>query len=129
MEYNYNEIVATVLRTGGITINGKGEQPTTGYVVALGSEHSQIWHFQDLGNRATYASALRKFIGDNENALGQKDHFLGIWEDNATGEIYFDVVEVVECEYAATLLGEIRNQISIYHLDTGKTIETGGNGR
>ena len=110
-------IVATGIAHGGFTWNvATGQQPTTGYVVAV-QGHSSITPIPDPtypAQRKRLAQSIVKFVRDNaETFKANPALHLGGWHDTAHSEFVLDQVEVVGDRAKAIELGTQRNQQSI----------------
>lgn len=55
--------------------------------------------------------------------------YTGEWTDPKTGQHYSEKSTRVNSEVLARSLGRQRNQISVYDLNRGRTISTGGTGK
>src|SRR5262245_4646751 len=69
-----------------------------------------------------------QFLRKNRDLLGRPDHFLGVWHDPKTGDIWLDVSVHTKTPARAERLAKKYNQVAYYNLDTGKSVETGGTG-
>lgn len=109
---------------GGFTTDLAGNRPTSGYVVALPGAERRV----DLRPSPSRAVALRSvaraiytYVIDHGHDLRTiRGAYLGAWRDGDT--IVLDVVQVVDTEREATLLGRLRDQDAIYDIAAGKSI-------
>ena len=108
-------ILKHVEEYGGVTYDVAAGKPlTTGYAVALGR--------RPLKATAMTAAALKKYANANPDAP-----VVGVWKDE--NDVYWiEPSEVIADRAQAIKLGKERNQISIFDLDKGEEIQTGGTG-
>ena len=61
---------------------------------------------------------LRAFIFANSEILTNQNFCLGVWHDDETKKVYFDVVEIIHDKKEAIKKGFERKQLAIFCLDT-----------
>lgn len=120
---------------GGFTATLGGEPVTTGIVVAISGYEARVPHSQ-FKDKAT----AQRFFADYVRAIGNDpdvdaDTKIGGWHDPDTSEVVFDRVEVFtrdrdgdDYREKAIAAGRERGEHSIFDLDTGEMIRTGGTG-
>ncbi len=72
--------------------------------------------------------AIRDFMDQHHEMLSQQGNFLGGWHDPDSGKIFLDISTNVQDRAEAIALGQKNNQISIYDVENGTTVDTGGTG-
>jgi hypothetical protein len=80
------------------------------------------------GNGEVGKQAILDFMNANGDMLAQKGNYLGGWHDPESGKVFLDVSTNVSTKQQAVDLGRQNNQISIYDVKGGSTINTGGTG-
>jgi hypothetical protein len=102
---------------GGSTINQRtGRVVTEGFPVGIGEE-------EVLNTKDITPEIINKFTQDHAEALNKPDRQIGTWYDETEGKTYLDVVEVAKTEERAIELGEEHNELAVYNLGTGETIQ------
>lgn len=110
---------------GTVTRGGQSYRGRKGYVVALGAPFAATRTVGEFAHDLEIAWLVRDFAA--EYGYMFNDHYLlGVWLED--GELYLDVVEVIETRSAAVALGRARDQIAIWDLAKSEIIETGGTG-
>lgn len=116
---------------GGATISTHGDVPQIGYVIAQPGTSGfvgvagEMYGPDGLPTEEGIAKAVA-YMDAHQDA-----EYLGVWHNPATGEITFDVVDVLPDDIGedeAKKIGKERNQEAIFHLTTMSVIETGGTG-
>jgi hypothetical protein len=103
-----------------------GRSPQTGYMVSRPGS-SMIVNASDLsGPRG--GQLLNQFAAQNASALREPGTHVGSWTDPATGKTHLDVSDNIKAKGTAVAAGRKQNQISIYDIKGGRTIDTGGTG-
>ncbi len=69
------------------------------------------------------------FVCFNAELLAADDTSIGVWNNTADGQVYFDVVRIFSDLGKAKRLGQETNQIAIFDLEKKKEIPTGGDGK
>lgn len=112
----------------GMTISRDGDVPTTGYVVAVEGHSRTIPADEFTADREKATDFVDQYLADNAEALDGEGAMLGLWNDPASGNIFFDVVEHVADREEAVRLGAERDQIAIFDLEALDVVPTGGTG-
>ncbi len=92
-----------------------------GYVVARVAG-SRV--YDEVGDETVAAQRLEEFMDANPDA-----DYYGGWYNKEDGKLYLDVVDIVKQRDAALERGRAQNQISIFWLDGGVEMDTGGTGQ
>jgi hypothetical protein len=104
-------------KKGGSTINQRtGRVVTEGFPVGVGEEEIII------GKEVT-PEIINKFTQDHNEALSKPNRQIGTWYEESEGKTYLDVVEIAKTEERAIELGEEHNELAVYNLGTGETIQ------
>ena len=123
------KVLEAVRSQGGATLDTKRNMRpvTSGYVVAEQPKRSEAVHVKDLTTEH-----IDSFLQRNAAELARPGNKFGVWHDTQTGQVWMDVVRVYPSTSAgkakAVAAGQKHNQIAIFHLDSGKEIDTGGTG-
>lgn len=119
--------LALALHADGVTIDATGEPVTRGIVVGgaglglkapAGTPVFSLWESilqwltSQLSNDPHDSSGRAGGPGPGQRALNY-----GAWKDAATGEVYFDAVDVLTDVAEALLLAHARGEIAVYDLD------------
>jgi pentose-5-phosphate-3-epimerase len=124
-------IVDATRESGGLSVSMiDGSTPTNGYMVARTVGVTSAIVDADVFFDPTRGHvALADFFIANRTHLTKGD-YLGVWHDKPAGKIYLDVSENVSDKATAMALGSrsSRNQISIWDVEAGEEIATGGTG-
>lgn len=134
----FTEIAGTIAtRTvldDGDTSSYHGKAITSGKAVSPYPERSVVIKNLERGRNERPAKVkfitaqVRSFRKNNRDLLSQPGHALGTWYDTSTGDLWLDVVRVVETADEAATLARRHNQIAYFDLDTGQEVRTGGTG-
>lgn len=104
-------------KKGGSTINQRtGRVVTEGFPVGIGEE--EVFNTNEVT-----PEIIQKFTQDHNEALSQPNRQIGTWYDEGEGKTYLDVVEIAETEERAIELGKEHNELAVYNLATGETIQ------
>jgi hypothetical protein len=105
----------STIKDGGVTINLKGEEPTTGYAFSpfIGAEL-----VVPIG--AFTPDAVANYVHTHYSELAQPDNFLGIWTQGQN--IFIDVSQVVFDKDAALRRAAEAHQIAIWDIDNDQEI-------
>ena len=117
--FNIAEIIRATLKNKGLSINIKGENPISGYMVALRGREVAVEKSKPL---SSLIDTLQKFISDNEFDLSQKHHYLGTWIYN--GKIYIDIAFNYQDLNTSIDMAYLSKQISIYDVKNKEVIYT-----
>lgn len=114
-------------RGGGFTYDVAGKSsPTTGFSVSPYPERTQIIETKDLS-----AGQISDYADKNADLLSQPGHMLGGWREtkaDGTDRVWLDVTIVSQDQNIATATAKAHDQVAIFDLSTGTTIDTGGTG-
>jgi hypothetical protein len=105
---------------GGITVDLQGHEPTTGYAYGGYVELEKV-----LPEQAVTPDSILQYMQDNERALAMPGHYLGIWHDAQTGNVFIDVSIVAPPGDDALKDAKDRGQIAVWNIDAGVEIPTG----
>jgi len=103
-----------------------GRSPQTGYMVSREGSSTMVKASDLSGPRG--GSILNKFASQNADALREPGTHVGSWTDPKTGLTHLDVSDNIKAKGLAVAAGRKQNQISIYDIKGGRTIDTGGTG-
>lgn len=121
-------VVAKVKEQGGASIDPATlAEPTDGYMVAVQGHNVEI-PADEFFTEGTGEKALGDWMEANKEALSQPGSHIGLWHDEANGEVVFDVSQRVDTLDEAVLLGKERNQQAIWDVAEGVEVPTGGSG-
>lgn len=109
--------------------------PETGYCVALSGSDLKLSPVlvpgrsdpDVLGASAEFGE-FRRWHQTMTPYLAHGRTWIGMWRDDASGELEVNVTMVVEDEQVALALARSQDQKAVYHLDTEETIQAGGTG-
>lgn len=114
-------------RAGGFTYDVAGRSsPKTGYSVSPYPDRTRVIDTKDLT-----ADSISQYAKDNADVLAQPGAHLGGWREtkpDGTDRTWLDVSLVSQSKSAATALAREHNQVAIFDLKAGDTIDTGGTG-
>lgn len=110
---------------GGFTVDPRtGKDIKEGFAVAMFPERSREIPHKDVDREA-----LQKYTKDNADVLSQPGNMMGGWHDPDSGTVWLDVSKVTTDKREAIDLAKQHNQIAIFDLGSGNSINTGGTGR
>lgn len=116
----------TRAEAGGFTYSpATHKYAVKGFAVSPYPKRSRVIPFKD----ATPAT-IAKYQRDNADLLSKPGHHLGAWreKDGDTDRLWLDVTVVASDRAAGARLGRAHDQISMYDLGSGRTIDLGGTG-
>jgi len=126
----FKGIIDEVNKNGGTTISMIGAKlPKDGYFCALGNPHASQMSIDDFENRDQAIQAVRDFIEKNASELGKDGNYLGIFKDESTGTVDFDISQHIPKLEDAISAGASRDQKSIWDIANSDVIGTGGSGK
>jgi len=122
-------ILERVRENGGLSVNMvDGSEPSTGYMVAKGSQYGSIASAADFYDPVKGPKILADYMKANKADLATGKNYLGLWHNKDDGKVYLDISENVLDLDEATQRGQSRDQISIWDVANFAEIETGGTG-
>jgi hypothetical protein len=131
---------------GGFSFRPGSKSPKTGYMVSLptkeGMNHVVDIHEMASRNPPPSEKELRAEVGKRVHdwltsvlpkVQSKDEHYLGGWmqkdDKGSPVALHLDVSQRFTDRDKATSAGRERNQLSIWHLDKGEEIPTGGTGK
>jgi hypothetical protein len=124
-----SSILERVRDNGGLSVNMvDGSEPTSGYMVAKGSQYGSIATEADFYDPIKGPKILADYMKKNKSDLATGKNYLGLWHNKADGQVYLDISENIQNVDTARTLGAKRDQISIWDVANFAEIETGGTG-
>lgn len=124
-----SSILERVKANGGLSVNMvDGSEPTSGYMVAKGSQYGSIASEADFYDPVKGPKILADYMKKNKSDLATGKNYLGLWHNTADGQVYLDISENIQDVDTARTLGAERDQISIWDVANFAEIETGGTG-
>jgi hypothetical protein len=122
-------ILERVRENGGLSVNMvDGSEPTSGYMVAKGSQYGAIASEADFYDSVKGPKILADYMKKNKSDLATGKNYLGLWHNKDDGQVYLDISENIQDRETARNLGAKRDQISIWDVTNFAEIETGGTG-
>jgi len=110
---------------GGFTVNPRnGADVSKGFAVAIYPERSKEIAHSEVG-----ADTIKQYADSNSDVLSMDGNMMGGWHDPASGTVWLDVSRVTSSKEKAIALAKQHNQIAIFDLGSGNSIDTGGTGR
>lgn len=111
---------------GTLSVNGL-PLPSDGFFVAVGGCGGRSFPSSVLSSPEVLAAVVGGFLADSE-AAGAGAGFVGFWVDGST--VYLDRVRHFELSeaLAAAVAAVAADQVSIWDIGAGTTVETGGDG-
>lgn len=105
---------ASLVATGGFTVSVTGQHsPTSGYALSLNPTREKV-----VGPELPSIGTLLFYAYDNLDLLTDSDKYFGAWADYESGNIYLDVVTVVEDRAEALELARLYDQLAVFDLET-----------
>lgn len=105
---------------GGCTIDLRGVEPQSGYVVgvfgATGLVFNSYAEFSNLD--------VLKFIKDNTVYLDFENIYLGSWLNPANNKVYLNICKVVSTRKHALNMARLHNQSAYYDIENDNIIKT-----
>jgi hypothetical protein len=124
-----SSILERVKENGGLSVNMvDGSEPTSGYMVAKGSQYGSIATEADFYDPIKGPKILADYMKKNKSDLATGKNYLGLWHNKDDGKVYLDISENIQNVDTARTLGAKRDQISIWDVANFAEIETGGTG-
>lgn len=124
-----SSILERVRANGGLSVNMvDGSEPTSGYMVAKGSQYGSIASEADFYDPVKGPKILADYMKKNKSDLATGKNYLGLWHNKDDGQVYLDISENIQDVDTARTLGAQRDQISIWDVANFAEIETGGTG-
>ena len=122
-------ILERVKANGGLSVKmTDGSEPTTGYMVAKGTQYGAVVDAADFYDPEKGPKALADYMKKNKSDLGSGKNYLGLWHNTEDGKVYLDVSENIQDKERAISAGAKRDQISIWDVANFAEIQTGGTG-
>ena len=107
----------------------KSKLISSGYAVSPFKQHELTLEMGKLMEakdwRTDLRSTLTSYARDKSDLLRRKKAHLGAWWDEKTDNLFLDISLVVDDLEEAKQLARENDQLAIYHLDTGETIDVG----
>lgn len=115
-----------LVSSDGFSINGTTfESASEGFMVARVRDGVVL----DTPNVKTASEALRGFMNTHKEVFAKDPTlYVGGWLEKETGKLWLEFSDNIADESKAFELGQLRDQISIFDVKSGTTIETGGTG-
>lgn len=126
----YRGLVDEVVKERGFTFDPRASKLIrSGYAVSPFKDRELTLNMTELtkneGWRETIRAKLREYSSSNSDLLRRDKAHLGAWWDDESGNLFLDVSLVVSDLDEATQIAKDNDQLAIYHLDTGETIDVG----
>jgi hypothetical protein len=116
--------VADNVMAGGDSVNYIGRRPKSGFMVG-GVVKSKV--LPATATRAEVRDAVREFVDQHRATLKQPGMYLGGWKDD-DGTYWIDISQRLSTLSAARSIGQTRNEIAVYSVRSGNSIDIGGTG-
>ena len=124
-----SSILERVKANGGLSVNMvNGSEPTSGYMVAKGTEYGKTVSAKDFYDPQKGPKILANYMKENKADLGTGKNYLGLWHNTEDGKVYLDVSQNILSKTEAISAGQSRNQISIWDVANFAEVQTGGTG-
>lgn len=124
-----SSILDRVKANGGLSVNMvNGSEPTSGYMVAKGTEYGKTVSAEDFYDSEKGPKILADYMKDNKADLGTGKNYLGLWHNTEDGKVYLDVSQNILSRTEAISAGQSRDQISIWDVANFAEVQTGGTG-
>jgi len=124
-----SSILDRVKANGGLSVNMvNGSEPTSGYMVAKGTEYGKTVSADDFYDPQKGPKILADYMKQNKADLGTGKNYLGLWHNTEDGKVYLDVSQNIQDKGAAISAGQARDQISIWDVANFAEVQTGGTG-
>lgn len=111
---NYSNIVQTVHKNGGISINQKNETPKTGYMVSL------LGYEKKLRKKQFNEKTVKEYLNKYQRYMNSNNMYFGIWIEKKS--VYMDISLNIQDQRKAILSGKANKQIAIYNIEENNTI-------
>lgn len=110
---------------GGFTIDPRTEKDVdSGFAVAIYPDRSR-----EIPHTDVTGTTIKDYAKSNEDLLTESGNMMGGWHDPDSGSVWLDVSRVTSDKTEAISLAKEHNQIAIFDLGSGSSINTGGTGR
>jgi hypothetical protein len=110
---------------GGFTVDPRtGKDIKEGYAVAIYPDRSR-----EIPATAVNRKVIQDYAKSNQDLLSQQGNMMGGWHDPDSGNVWLDVSRVTSDRMEAIDLAKQHNQIAMFDLGTGNSVNTGGTGR
>jgi hypothetical protein len=124
-----SSILERVKANGGLSVNMvDGSEPTSGYMVAAGTQYGATVSAADFYDPVKGPQILADYMKKNKSDLGTGKNYLGLWHNTEDGNVYLDVSQNIQNKSEAISAGQSRDQISIWDVVNFAEIQTGGTG-
>jgi len=123
--YDYNELSNKVICERGFTFSALDGYIEEGYAVALEKSREKIIPKSELNGRASIVKVLQDYAEAFNKELSNPEVCFGAWVTDK-GDLYLDVVVVVDDLSEAKLIASHFDQIAVYHLNMKKVLLIGG---
>jgi hypothetical protein len=124
-----SSILDRVKANGGLSVNMvDGSEPTSGYMVAKGTEYGKTVSADDFYDPEKGPKILADYMKENKADLGTGKNYLGLWHNTEDGNVYLDISENIQSRSEAISAGQARDQISIWDVANFAEVQTGGTG-
>ena len=124
-----SSILDRVKANGGLSVNMvDGSEPTSGYMVAKGTEYGKTVSADDFYDPEKGPKILADYMKEHKEDLGTGKNYLGLWHNTEDGNVYLDVSENIQSKADAISAGQSRDQISIWDVANFEEVQTGGTG-
>jgi len=121
-------ILERVKANGGLSVDMlDGHEPTSGFMVAKYRGSGAVLSEAEFFDPVEGPKALSSFLKANRTDLAGGD-YLGVWHNQADGQVYLDVAENPASRQTAQFRGRVRDQISIWDVVNFEEVPTGGSG-
>lgn len=108
-----------IFNHGGVTIDIRGNRPTTGFVYSPLKENELRVPSNEF--RANADEITRQYVLDHADTLAEDGKYLGVWMDDDSGDTFLDTV-VVEMDEMKAVEGTLTTgDLGMYNIGTGKT--------
>lgn len=122
-----DSIIDRVSKQGGLSVKiESGNEPVVGYMVAKVG-YSEIVPADQFYDIETGRKAIADYLWKYRDLFGDSS-YLGLWHDQASGQVYFDISDNITDRDEAIRAGVERNQIAIWDIVNMEEIGTGGTG-
>ena len=124
-----SSILERVKANGGLSVNMvDGSEPTSGYMVAKGTEYGATVKADDFYDAEKGPKILADYMKQHKEDLGTGKNYLGLWHNTEDGNVYLDISENIQSRSEAISAGQARDQISIWDVANFAEVQTGGTG-
>ena len=124
---HHSTAVAATFRDGGYSVNFIGNKPKTGYMVGGMTVITGKYRINKPTTRIVHGAtpentkaAIKDFYKEHDALLRQPGNYLGTWMDG--GKMYIDISQRVPTRAKALVLGRTRNELAVYDVRRGTSI-------